>query len=411
MLQPPSLKKRACVVGFRCVVYTLGAVWCGVLIVYFMYVLDKDSEINTDVADASTKAHAGKKQYIIPREKKTPSNFSRANGDESKRWHMSEHSSSFDRSSCPYEGPPENYPPEFPIMDVISNWNPDDTTIPPKHFASLCRFHYQSELSAAKAYREAEVPFIVYGVPSHLALAQERWANASYLVKRFGSRRYLTEASANNHFMYFSGGGRGAPKGWTPPVENTQNSFGEWLAFALAQDNTTAESPHRYFRTHSMESSWIAQDLAVLTPRGDKEHLLVVDHRAAKGIHCRFGMRGVVAAAHFDGSRNVVCVMGGHRRYMLAKPRNCEFLHLYPKAHPSGRHSEVDWSAPSEETNRKYPDFQRATVNEVILEAGDFLYLPSGWIHYIMSLNINWQCNARSGKSVGQLSDLAACNF
>jgi len=48
-------------------------------------------------------------------------------------------------------------------MDVISNWNPDDTTIPPKHFASLCRFHYQSELSAAKAYREAEVPFIVYG--------------------------------------------------------------------------------------------------------------------------------------------------------------------------------------------------------------------------------------------------------
>jgi hypothetical protein len=50
-------------------------------------------------------------------------------------------------------------------------------------------------------------------------------------------------------------------------------------------------------------------------------------------------------------------------------------------------------------------------VSEVILEGGDFLYIPSGWLHYVMSLNINWQCNARSGKSEGQAGDLSRCNF
>jgi len=50
-------------------------------------------------------------------------------------------------------------------------------------------------------------------------------------------------------------------------------------------------------------------------------------------------------------------------------------------------------------------------VSEVILEAGDLLYIPSGWVHYVMSLNINWQCNARSGKSQGQVGELSRCGF
>mmetsp|Transcript_30384 Transcript_30384/g.39167 ORF Transcript_30384/g.39167 Transcript_30384/m.39167 type:complete len:124 (+) Transcript_30384:1413-1784(+) len=123
-------------------------------------------------------------------------------------------------------------------------------------------------------------------------------------------------------------------------------------------------------------------------------------------------MAKIVAAAHYDGSRNYVAIMGGLRRYMISSPKNCEFLYLYPKGHPSNRHSQVDWSDINYNMNNKYPKFEKATVSEVILKAGDIMYIPSGWIHYVMSLNINWQCNSRSGKSKGgQDIYLHKCGF
>lgn len=172
--------------------------------------------------------------------------------------------------------------------------------------------------------------------------------------------------------MYFSGS-RG-PRGWKPPIENRHMSFSKWLdfskrfeeAFDAARNRpngsrvVVAEQPHYYFRTNSMESGFVSRDLPVLTPSGDKDSFFIVDTRAAKGnmvgfpfgpavrvgclaeyvpeklmfpsspqylgIHCRFGSRGINAAAHFDGSRNFVAIMRGLRRYMIASPKNCEFM-------------------------------------------------------------------------------------
>jgi hypothetical protein len=65
---------------------------------------------------------------------------------------------------------------------------------------------------------------------------------------RFAGRRFLTEVSRNNHFMYFNEGGHGKiPAGWTAPVENKQMGFNEWLAFALSHDNFTAETVRLVF--------------------------------------------------------------------------------------------------------------------------------------------------------------------
>jgi ribosomal protein L16 Arg81 hydroxylase len=35
----------------------------------------------------------------------------------------------------------------------------------------------------------------------------------------------------------------------------------------------------------------------------------------------------------------------------------------------------------------------------VILAMGEVLYIPSDWLHYIVSQDANVQCNARSGVS------------
>ena len=43
---------------------------------------------------------------------------------------------------CPEE---PIYPKAYPIMDIIKNWNPDDITIPPVHYNSICRIDYKKE--------------------------------------------------------------------------------------------------------------------------------------------------------------------------------------------------------------------------------------------------------------------------
>ena len=62
-----------------------------------------------------------------------------------------------------------------------------------------------------------------------------------------------------------------------------------------------------------------------------------------KGIQCRFGMKGVIAEAHYDGGRNMVAMLKGAKRYILAPPHACPSLSIVKeKAHPEYRHSLTD---------------------------------------------------------------------
>jgi ribosomal protein L16 Arg81 hydroxylase len=81
-------------------------------------------------------------------------------------------------------------------------------------------------------------------------------------------------------------------------------------------------------------------------------------------------------------------MLSGSRRYILAHPKECSNLALYPQSHPSARHSSLTW-----DDSQDIP----AHVHEVVLQAGDVLYLPPHWFHMIVSLDMNIQCNIRSG--------------
>jgi hypothetical protein len=63
-----------------------------------------------------------------------------------------------------------------------------------------------------------------------------------------------------------------------------------------------------------------------------------------RGINCRFGMKGVIATAHYDSRKNYIAMIRGRKRYVLLPPRECPKLELYPRGHPSARHSKVPWS-------------------------------------------------------------------
>ncbi len=48
---------------------------------------------------------------------------------------------------------------------------------------------------------------------------------------------------------------------------------------------------------------------------------------------------------------------------------------------------------------------------QVVLEAGDILYIPAHWFHYIVSLTTNAQCNTRSGTPDTYSDAINKCGF
>jgi hypothetical protein len=311
----------------------------------------------------------------------------------------------FQTINCPAT-PSENYPITYDMKRVLDNWNPDVTDIPPMHFESICRFDYQTEYGKAIAYRDAEKPFVVYNVPEVDAVVA-KWSDLDYLNNLLGAENmHQAETSVDNHFMFWKKKKKKI-KDWNPPTGKKQISFVDWLKVAVVNNNITLDDrEHLYLRVNGKhQGDAIFNELPFFAP---KKSLFIVDPREQRGINCRFGMKSVIAENHFDGSRNFVASLGGMRRFILNHPNQCENLHLYPLDHPSGRHSEVDWSKPDYE---KFGKFAKAQTNEIITRPGDVVYLPTYWFHYIVSLNVNFQCNTRSGVSSENIEAISKCGF
>ena len=97
---------------------------------------------------------------------------------------------------------------------------------------------------------------------------------------------------------------------------------------------------------------------------------------------------------------------------MQAHPDQCEGMTLHGEDHPSSRQSKMNWAEVSHATADTLPAaFRDAKINEVVLQAGDVLYLPTYWFHMVISLGLNYQCNARSGATYENLPHMEKCGF
>ena len=74
---------------------------------------------------------------------------------------------------------------------------------------------------------------------------------------------------------------------------------------------------------------------------------------------------------------------------------------------PSARHSAVDWTTP-EGINA----VGNAAAVEVVLDAGDVLYIPAFWLHFIVGMSSNAQCSFRGGTPYSPDIDvIGECGF
>lgn len=219
----------------------------------------------------------------------------------------------YDVFNCP-DDPPENYPFEYPILDVLNNWNPDNPTPVTEIYQGICVFQYATEYDKAVRYREAEVPFVIRDDPQVLRTV-ERWNQPEYLEKILGDEPHRAEYSENNHFMYWQNPGKGKnkknkggkPPGWRAPTENIRMTYKDWLSKANVTDDSKLgpDMPHWYFRLIACgpglgencdrgNSELVFDELTIFQPRPE-ETLYLTKPSQQKGIHCRFGMKGVIA--------------------------------------------------------------------------------------------------------------------
>mmetsp|Transcript_24431 Transcript_24431/g.36255 ORF Transcript_24431/g.36255 Transcript_24431/m.36255 type:complete len:477 (+) Transcript_24431:177-1607(+) len=343
--------------------------------------------------------------------------------------------------------PPPDYPREYPIMDMLEQWPIDDVTDTERTIhQGLCVFDFGSAVNNLTAqvalqhqirtYQRAEVPFIIRNDDKVLRTA-ERWNHGDYMDQLLSSKIYRGEISPTNHMMYWNINSKWTkvPEDFKRPTEMHPFTFAEWKK--LANSGAAFNEEHAYIRMDACEEGrpcdssyrrngmagtkyattqidnadfWF-DEMPFFDPnRPDESELYVMaaQKQYHRGIQCRFGMAGLIAENHFDSDRNFIAVLGGERRYILGHPKNCPNMYLYPMHHPMERHSHIDWSSPDLE---KFPNFPSTTVNEVVLQAGDVLYLPTHWFHHIVSLNLNYQCNARSGSTTTYQKLIQECGF
>mmetsp|Transcript_14614 Transcript_14614/g.40616 ORF Transcript_14614/g.40616 Transcript_14614/m.40616 type:complete len:480 (-) Transcript_14614:161-1600(-) len=322
----------------------------------------------------------------------------------------------YDVHRCPPRVP-KNYPYSWSILDVLGKWNPDDTNIPDTIHQGLCAIDWSDpkQRKIAVHYRESEVPFVVKNHPV-IWKAADRWSGYDYIYSKLGNKPYRNEHSHNNHMMYWKlRGKRKGPPGWEPPTEDVKLSFPDWYKKARALEDDPESSPtteHFYLRLNAAwnnAAEWVFDELPFFNPTIQND-IFMVDTSDARGINCRLGSRGTIAEAHYDMSRNFILIMHGQKRYVLGHPDQCINMEMHPNGHPSARHSRINWSSP-ESWMEDGDNFKNAFVNEVVLEAGDGLYLPTYWLHFIVSLSLNYQCNARSGITYGYQQHIRDCGF
>lgn len=325
--------------------------------------------------------------------------------------------------------PPEEggYPELRTLKDIMKDWHQDEDfegilTETLIHF----NFSNHEERKAAKRFRNAGLPFKVYDIPE-IADATAKWTDA-YLTENFQDRQRLfqrgpkasgtCQESPNNFFAFF------IPKLWNihllglPPTRDNDWNYAMWAEHARYADATelSPDQPHFYWQAgvsaeerYSKSSAWtfITRDLPSFS--STEKNFFLFHPEEQKGIQCRFGERGVVAATHFDGGRNMVAMIHGAKRYILSPPNQCSKLGIFTnKKSPIYRHSllnfghikYLDNESENQMTTEERSWLELASKSlavETVLKQGEVLYIPSHWFHYIISVQKSAQCNVRSG--------------
>eukprot|EP00585_Thalassiosira_rotula_P002800 CAMPEP_0196148568 /NCGR_PEP_ID=MMETSP0910-20130528/27977_1 /TAXON_ID=49265 /ORGANISM="Thalassiosira rotula, Strain GSO102" /LENGTH=535 /DNA_ID=CAMNT_0041411297 /DNA_START=77 /DNA_END=1684 /DNA_ORIENTATION=- len=338
------------------------------------------------------------------------------------------------------------YPALEKMSTIFETWGQDDLDSPPDTLVEVLQhfdFQDQEQMEAATKYRDLELPFKVYNIPEVRA-AHKKWTD-EYVASHFNGEndddapqsRGSCQQSQDNFFAFHR------PPLWSvellgaPPSVDLEWTFDKWARHAVYADEVSLPKTekHYYFQSgvnreerHKKWKHWtfVSRDLPSFS--NPEPTFFGFNPPAQKGIQCRFGERGVTAATHYDGGRNMIAMITGAKRYVLSPPFACPQLGIVTsREHPSYRHSMLNFGRVTlldeddgtVEMSKREKEWLRISADaptlSTVLKAGEVLYVPSHWFHYITSLQKSAQCNTRSGmheegnENFGGLEEVEDC--
>lgn len=103
-------------------------------------------------------------------------------------------------------------------------------------------------------------------------------------------------------------------------------------------------------------------------------------------IHAWFGPKGTVSPLHFDTSLNILTQVVGEKYIRLYDPMHSEILRPFDSS-MNKNSSQIDLDCPSEIV--KY-GIEELEFVDLVLKAGDGIFIPKGWWHYVRSLDASF---------------------
>ncbi|KAG8528123.1 uncharacterized protein KY384_007039 [Bacidia gigantensis] len=244
-------------------------------------------------------------------------------------------------------------------------------------------------------------PMVIEDALSHWPAFQERpWISPSYLLsKTFGGRRLIPVELGRSY----------TDDGWGQTIM----TFREFMDRYMLSDLVPRQNGEDV--DEGLDIAYLAQhDLFTQIPslRNDisiPDYCYTDPPPPAKGttlsklpaqpkleeplLNAWFGPAGTVSPLHTDPYHNILCQVVGRKYVRLYSPSETE--NLYPRVAEEdevdmSNTSQVDVEGCDDVMEKEFPRFREAKYVETVLAAGQALYVPVGWWHYVRSLDVSF---------------------
>lgn len=99
---------------------------------------------------------------------------------------------------------------------------------------------------------------------------------------------------------------------------------------------------------------------------------------------------GNVTPPHLDLAENLLVQISGKKEVLLWSPADVDRLYINPLGRKHSRQSRIDLMNFDEDS---FPAFREARAWAGVLDAGDMIYIPWGWIHFVLTRSFSVSAN------------------
>lgn len=212
----------------------------------------------------------------------------------------------------------------------------------------------------------------------------ESWADIEHVRRLIQDNTVIVKKSPNKKFRYYDLKKNAGNFTFTQPCEETRLTVDEFLS--ESQQVLREGLPQRMYLQETLSGhSEMAEEFVTW----NWELLIKTSIACGWGLpdsnELFMGMPGCETPLHFDERENMFVQVRGEKEVVVFPFVDYSRLYPFPTTHPCDRQSMV--GDPRTPDLDAFPRFQGAVGKSAVLRAGDLLYLPYGWWHWLRNLD------------------------